>query len=258
MSLRAERLRIDAGRVTLLADIDMTIAPGQLVAIVGPNGAGKSTLLAALAGDLIPAHGSVQLNDTPIYALDLHALANQRAVVGKPPPIAFDFTVTDVVRLGWMHGQQRSAERDNAIADVLAECDLVGLEDRIFSTLSSGEQQRAHYARALLQVWRRGDDMTPKWLLLDEPTSSLDIAHAVSLLESLRRRASGGLGVAVVLHELNLAVRFADTVVLLDGGRSVGLGAPASVLDGPTLSRVYQTPVHVEHNATLDRLVVLT
>jgi len=144
-----------------------------------------------------------------------------------------------------------------ALDAVLEACELGALAQRAFHSLSSGEQQRAQFARGWLQLWRPPEDRAPRWLLLDEPNANLDVAHGLALLEDLRSLAGHGLGVLAVLHDLDLAVRYADRIVLLDGGEVVACGTPESVMTADRLSAVYGTPVHVEQHAALERLVVI-
>lgn len=259
MTLRGREVGISVPGRWLVRDIDVEVAPGELLVVLGPNGAGKSTLLAALAGDRYVDAGRVSYGDDAIDAISLEALADRRAVVGSPAQLAFDFTVRDIVEMGWRGDARYDAgTRAAAVAEVMAECEIEPLTSRIYMTLSSGEQQRVQFARGLLQVWRSNGDDAPRWLLLDEPTSNLDIANGIALLERLREHARRGLGVLAILHDLNLGARFADRVLLLDEGRTAACGTPAEVMTGARLSAVYGTSVHVEHHATLDRLVVLT
>jgi iron complex transport system ATP-binding protein len=258
MSLAARDVSVRRGPATLLASVSVTIEAGELVVVVGPNGAGKSTLLSLLAGDLRPDEGVITLGGRPLQELSLAERAELRAVVGPPPALAFDYTVSDVVAMGWIHGElfgQVAPAR--ALDAVLETCELGALAQRAFHSLSSGEQQRAQFARGWLQLWRPGGDRTPRWLLLDEPNANLDVAHGLALLEDLRSLAGHGLGVLAVLHDLDLAARYADRIVLLDGGKVVACGAPASVMTAERLSAVYGTPVHVEHHPALERLVVI-
>ena len=258
MSLVAEGVDVRVGAARLLEDVSVTIAPGELVVVLGPNGAGKSTLLSALAGDRTPAGGAVRLGETPLEEIAPARQAELRAVVAAPPQLAFDFTVADVVAMGWLHGERYGPDaHGDALVEILDACELADLADRVFMTLSSGERQRAQFARGLMQIWRPPQDHSPRWLLLDEPTANLDIAHAIGLLEALRGQATRGIGVLAIVHDLDLGARFADRVVLLDGGRVAAAGTPEQVMTGEVLSRVYGTPVHVEYNASLDRLVVL-
>ncbi|MEL7450513.1 MAG: ATP-binding cassette domain-containing protein, partial [Pseudomonadota bacterium] len=203
--------------------------------------------------------GLVELDGADLAKMPLREIAARRAVVGPPAQLAFDFTVADVVTMGWRHGERYGKRAmDAALEEVLAECALTDLAERIYMTLSSGERQRAQFARGLLQIWRPPEDASPRWLLLDEPTSNLDIAHSIAVLESLRGQARRGVGVLAIVHDLDLGARFADQVILLSNGRVVAAGAPRDVIVSDTLTEVYRTPVHVEYHQGIGRLAVLT
>ena len=258
MSLVATGVSLRRGAAALLSSVSVRVEPGELLVLVGPNGAGKSTLLSVLAGDLDADEGAVTLAGRALHGLTLAERASLRAVVGPPPTLAFDYTVSDVVAMGWLHGERfGQAAPAAALAGVLEACELTGLAGRAFRSLSSGEKQRAQFARGWLQLWRPAGDRSARWLLLDEPNANLDVAHGLRLLEDLRRLAGDGLGVLAVLHDLDLAARFADRIVLLDHGRVVASGRPEAVLAADRLSDVYGAPVHVEHHAALGRLVVI-
>ena len=259
MKLSAVNVTVREGDATLVEGVDVDVVPGELTVVLGPNGAGKSTLLSALAGDRTPDGGVVRLAGTPLERISLQRQAELRAVIGPPTPLAFDFTTADVVAMGWVQGERYGpGGRDDALEQVLTRCKLASLRDRVYVTLSSGERQRVQFARGLLQIWRPASDDTPRWLLLDEPTSNLDIAHAIGLLDILREAARSGVGVLAIVHDLNLGVRYADRIALLACGRLVAAGTPETVMTPDRLSRVYGTPVFVEHNPSLGRLTVLT
>ncbi|KGE03008.1 heme ABC transporter ATP-binding protein [Pseudohaliea rubra] len=258
MSLVATAVSLHRGAATLLSSVSVRVEPGELLVLVGPNGAGKSTLLSLLAGDDEPDAGVVTLDGRALQDLTLSERAARRAVVGPPPALAFDYSVRDVVAMGWLHGERfGQVAPAEALGDVLEACELSDLAGRAFRSLSSGEKQRAQFARGWLQLWRPAGDRTARWLLLDEPNANLDVAHGLRLLEDLQRLAGEGLGVLAVLHDLDLAARFADRIVLLDHGRAVASGKPEAVLSADRLSHVYGAPVHVEHHAALGRLVVI-
>lgn len=258
MSLRAEHASLRRGDRYLLRDVSLSLSPGEVLIIVGPNGAGKSTLLNLLAGDEAPGQGVVTLMNHNLQDLTLEALAQRRAVVGTPPQLAFDFTVNDVIRMAWMHGDRYGvAAKQEVLQQVLRKSDLTALSERRYTTLSSGERQRVEFARGCMQLWRSAGDKEARWLLLDEPTANLDVAHAVMLLEALRERARAGDGVVAVLHDLDLAARFADRVGLVNNGRLETVGSVEAVLNAERLSKVYGTPIHVEHHALLKRTVVI-
>ena len=258
MTLRAHDLSLRLGAKKVLADVSVTVTPGTFAALVGPNGAGKSSLLRVLSGDLAPSGGYVTLDDEPMALFSSRDLAELRSVMGQSATIAFDFYVEEVLAMGWLGSAVAYRE---ALRDVVQRCTLDGLLDRRFNTLSGGESQRVQFARALLQIWRGPGVSTstaPRYLLLDEPTASLDINHELALLRLARQACAQNIGVLAVLHDLNLAARFADRVALLDGGCMVADGAPDSVLTGERLSRVYATPVRVETHPRLERLMVYT
>lgn len=259
MTLCARDVSLRLGANTVLDGVSVAVAPGTFAALVGPNGAGKSSLLRVLSGDLAPSRGGVTLEGEPLALFDTRDLAQLRSVMGQSATIAFDFYVEEVLAMGWLGSAIAYRE---ALCDVVRRCALGGLLGRRFNTLSGGESQRVQFARALLQIWsgRPGASTTPaaRYLLLDEPTASLDINHELALLRLARQACAQNIGVLAVLHDLNLAARFADRVALLDSGVIVANGVPDSVLTAERLSRVYATPVRVENHPRLERLVVYT
>ncbi|NQY01862.1 MAG: ATP-binding cassette domain-containing protein [Halieaceae bacterium] len=257
MSLCVSGITIHRNGNTLLSDASLAVVPGEVLVVLGPNGAGKSTLLRALAGDIRPSVGSATLNGGCLSAISVSEQAEHRAVVSEAATMAFDYTVRDVVELGW---PERLVDRSwitQALAEVLAQSNTASLAGRIFNTLSSGEQQRVMYARGLLQVWRPPGSDSVRYLLLDEPTSNLDVKCSIALMESVRRGAASGLGVVAVLHDLNLAARFADRILLLNRGHVAGEGVTANVMTADLLSHVYETDILVEHHHRLNRLIIL-
>lgn len=245
------RVRYDGAARDALADADIEVRAGEVHALVGPNGAGKSTLFAVLAGDVTPAEGAVSLDGRALASLPPRDLARRRAVLLQESRVSFPFTVEQVVRMGRAPWARTPAEDedDDAVAAALAATDLTPLAQRTVSSLSGGERARASLARVLAQ---RVDV-----LLLDEPTAALDLRHQEDTLRLARERARAGAAVAVVLHDLNAALAFADRATLLAGGRVVAAGRPADVLDAQTIGRVYGQPVDVfPHPVTGVPLVV--
>ncbi|WP_020015113.1 heme ABC transporter ATP-binding protein [Promicromonospora sukumoe] len=247
-------VRVRAGDAVLLDDVDLDVRPGEVLVVVGPNGAGKSTLVSVLAGDRAPDAGQAAWTGTPLGAVRPAELARLRAVLLQENQVSFPFRVIDVVRMGrapWQgSGSNTSLPDDDAVvARALDAADVAGLAERRFPTLSGGEKARTSFARLLAQ------DTT--LLLLDEPTAALDVRHTEHVLRQARRHATGGGTVVVVLHDLALAAAWADRVLVLDGGRVAGLGAPAEVLTADLLSRVYEHPVDVVRHPVTGGLLVL-
>lgn len=234
---------VTRGTTTAVDGASLRVFPGELVALVGPNGAGKSSMLALLAGDIAPTDGVVRIAGTPIGDYRSHDLARKRAVMPQANQVSFPFTVDDVIEMGrapWRK-TDREDEDDDAVREGIAIADVGHLRDRIFPTLSGGEQARVVLARTLAQ-------RTPI-VMLDEPTAALDLQHQVIVAEALRARADAGAAVVVVLHDLGLAGTFADRVVLLSEGKVVVDAPPAEALDAELLERVYGQRVEVRRTA---------
>ena len=269
MTLRAEKVSLRLGGRQALAAVSLEVAPGTVTALVGPNGAGKSSLLRILSSELKPSDGRVTLGGQPLHLFHVRELARLRSVMGQSAIIAFDFLVEEVLAMGWLG---RPGDFRPALLDVVARCGLGSLLGQHFNRLSGGERQRVQFARALLQVWRRkaalrkpakagvGPDAgrEARYLLLDEPTANLDLRHELLALRLARRASEDNLGVLMVLHDLNLAARFADRVALLGDGALLSVGAPEAVFRDEALSGLYGTKAFVEKHRRLDRLVIHT
>jgi iron complex transport system ATP-binding protein len=235
MSLVVSGLSVRKSGKSIVDAVSFTAASGTVTGLIGPNGAGKSTLLSAILG-LVPATGTARFDGLDLPTMPRRDRARMVALVEQSASTEERLTVRDVVALGriphepaW---QSAPDPADAAIIDTaLAETGMTGFAARRFDTLSGGEQQRVHLARAFAQQ--------PRLLLLDEPTSHLDIARQLQLLALLRRRAAQGLTVLLALHDLNLAARFCDHLVVLAGGKTAAEGPPAEVLTPALLGDVY-------------------
>jgi iron complex transport system ATP-binding protein len=234
--LRAESIVLRRGPRAILHDVSLAVAPGEIVAILGANGAGKSTLLRVLAGELEPGQGRVTLEGRSLAAWPRIELARRRASVQPARAIEFPFLVEELVGLG-RHPHPPDPELDRRCAnEAMAMAEVGHLARRNHAGLSTGERQRVELARALAQIGRP-TLARPSWLLLDEPTANLDLAHALILLERLQGWCRRGVGVAMVVHDLGLALRFADRFVLLAEGRALACGPPSLLIDRPELLR---------------------
>jgi iron complex transport system ATP-binding protein len=218
---------------TILADVDLSVTPGTVLAVVGPNGAGKSTLLGLLAADLTPTAGAVRLDGHPLARLRPRQLARLRAVLPQQTHLEFAFTATEIVALG-----AHATGGDPAVIDAaLHRVGCAHLAHRSFTTLSGGEQARVTLARVLAQQTR--------YLLLDEPTAHLDLKHQETVLGIARSLADEGRTIIAVLQDINLAARHADRIAIISAGRLAAHGPPSEVLTDTILSTVYQHPITV-------------
>lgn len=237
--ITASGLSLDRAGRRVLDDVGLEVAAGRVTVAVGPNGAGKSTLLKVLSGELRPGAGTVLLGDRPLAGFGPRALARRRAVLPQHGAPTFPLTVHEIVALGARAAGERPAE---AVERALAAVGLAGWGGRSYARLSGGERQRVQLARALAQVPRPVGDDGPRALFLDEPTSNLDLARQIEVLEAARRFARDGGAVFVVLHDLNLAAEFADAVVVIAAGRIVDRGAPTPALFERVVADVYDLP----------------
>lgn len=233
----------------LLDHVSIDFRPGETVAIVGPNGAGKSTLLRLLSGDLSPTSGHVRLAGKDVASYAPRELAMRRAVLSQHIHVSFPFTVEEIVRMGGEAGT--AAETDGLIDKLLAEVDLSAFKHREFPSLSGGEQQRAHFARTLLQLMIGERTYGNGVLLLDEPTSSLDLRHQIKLIDLAKAHAKAGTTVIAVLHDLNLAVRFADRIVIMKNGCVAADGHPDSSISSHMMEQIFgvSTDIRRTNNA---------
>lgn len=231
---------VRAGR-TILDGLDIEAAAGTVTAIVGPNGAGKSTLLKVLCGEIFPSAGAVFLNGRPIAGMKPAEAAARRTVLPQSSALAFPFNVREIVELGLTvpNFPLAAAERAALVERALGTVDLADRADRLHDALSGGERQRAHLARVLCQLWAGTRLHGPGLLMLDEPTASQDLAHQLRVLDVARAEADAGGTVVVVLHDLNLAARYADRIVVIADGRIAAEGPPASVLTAALLREVF-------------------
>lgn len=248
--LSARDVTVEISGKRLLDSVSLDVLPGQVTALIGPNGAGKSTLLKTLTGEHRPSRGCILIDGTDIATLKPRELAFRRAVVPQASNLQFPFTVEEVVLLGTNvpgFNVSRSGRDDSArltMREAMQRADVAHLAGRHYTTLSGGERQRVHLARALCQLASSQKGSGTRVLLLDEPTSSLDLAHQLLILDAARNEASAGLAVLVVLHDFNLAARYGDTIALILHGRLVAVGSSSQIIQSDLLSQAFGCLVH--------------
>ncbi len=226
-----------------LTDVSLSVGPREFHAVLGPNGSGKTTLVRIALGGLTPLVGRADVIGRSASSWPRQELARLVGVVPQREDNLFPQRVRETVLLGryphlTLWGGERAEDRA-AVDRALAACDAQHLADRWLWTLSGGEYQRVRVARALAQE--------PKLLVLDEPGMSLDLKHEMGLFELVRGLVeTSGMGVLMITHDLNLAARFADSLLLLEGGRPVATGAPAEVLTQQTVEKVFSWPVAMQ------------
>lgn len=233
--------------VQVLHRVNVAVNAGEVVGLIGPNGAGKSTLLRIMAGLHAPSSGVVQLGDERILSMPPAVRATSIAFLAQMPEFSGLMRVRDVVKLGRTPHRRPFAAASPAdvaaVARAMHEADVAHFAQRAIGSLSGGERLRALIARALA--------VEAPFLLADEPVAALDPLHQLQIMQLLRHRAAGGTGVLVTLHDLTLASRFCDRIVLLAAGRSAADGPPARVLTDSIISEAYGvTLAHGLHQNT--------
>ncbi|MFT5775625.1 ABC transporter ATP-binding protein [Hyphomonas sp.] len=229
-------INVDLGGRPVLADVSLSVAPREFIALVGPNGAGKSTLLRVIAGLLAPHSGKVAFGDADIASLTHRERALLVAWLPQVRPVAWNLIAEDLVALGRFVTSPSPYDRcgradRSAIDDALERAGATPYRHRPVHTLSGGEQARLHLARTLATSSRA--------LLLDEPGAALDIAHRLSLMKVLQDECAAGRAVVAAVHDLDLASRFCSRIIVLDQGHVVADGAPDVALDAACLARVF-------------------
>lgn len=257
--LEAEKIVLSYGAQipAIVRGISLALSPGEFTGVVGPNGSGKSTVLRALSRVLAPQHGAVLLDGRNLYSMSARESAQSIATVPQSTTIAFEFTVREIVEMGRSPHRSRSPfagadTKDAEIVDeAMAQADVTALADRVASTLSGGEQQRVLLARALAQQ--------PAVLLLDEPTSHLDLHHQTQVLRLVRELTrTRHIATMAVLHDLNLAATYADKIVLMAAGQTIAQGPPREVLTESNVHQAYGARVWVRCHPVSGRPFVVT
>ena len=250
--LKASRVHFCISHRLIVDEVSLELNPGELLAVLGPNGAGKSTFFKILSGEIKCKHGAIDYNGHDIQRLKSRELAEVRAVMPQHTQVNFPFTVQEVVELGLI--STKAKDPAGLVSEVLEATNTKHLRDQIFNTLSGGEKQRVQLARVLVQIWETKP--FPRYLLLDEPTSCLDIAQQHAVLKILQALKSRNIGVLVILHELNLAAQYADKIALLKNGMIAKIGSVEEVLEEEILEHVFDHPIQLIANPATGGVLV--
>ena len=252
--LQARQLAVQRGECAVLQGIDLTLRAGCVTGVLGSNGAGKSTLLSALCGELPVACGDIELNGRSLAAWPDQQRAQSLAVLPQHSTLNFGFRVEEVVGMGRLPYATGQEVDQQIVLAALAKVDSTHLLGRSYLQLSGGERQRVHLARVLAQLWPGGAGQV---LLLDEPTSMLDPLHQHTILQAVREFAQQGGAVLVIVHDLNLAARYCDDLMLLHQGNVFAQGSPTEVLRADALHDVFGIEVLVQQHPERDHPLII-
>lgn len=234
----------------ILSQINLSLHPGNFVAIVGPNGAGKSSLLKVMAREYFPNNGRVTINKKISSSYSPRELSLVRAVLSQHASVQFSFSVEQIISLGRHAHFTTKNENSKIVQEVMVLTNTHYLHSRIYRTLSGGEKQRVQLARVLAQVWE--DTGFPRYILLDEPTSSLDIAQQQNIFCLARQVCTRNIGVLAIIHDLNLAVQHADSLYFLRDGRILAGGDAQEVFTKENIEETFCCAVNIHHDPCND------
>ncbi|WP_439554998.1 heme ABC transporter ATP-binding protein [Dyadobacter sp.] len=239
----------------LLHNISFSVNAGEFWAIIGANGAGKSTLIKLLSSELTASSGTIVFRGKDLEKYKLRELARQRAVLTQHNSIALSFTVQEIVLMGrYPFYDSQPSQRDLAIVDMcLKKVGIAHLKSRLYPTLSGGEQQRVQVSRALAQIWEVDNGL----LLLDEPTTGMDLLHQCETFQLAKEMTTKGFAVVAVIHDLNQALQYADKVLMLKNGESFAMGAPGEVLNETCIKAAFGLPVQLVHAENLQFPIIV-
>jgi iron complex transport system ATP-binding protein len=246
------------GDVEILHGISAEFQAGELSVIVGPNGSGKSTLLRVMSGEYRASKGEIKYGGQPLDSIPHRDRARMRAVLSQRTELSFPLTVTEVVLMGrYPHFLVKPSEEDYAICEAALErMGALEFGSRNYLTLSGGEQQIVQFARILAQIWKAPEGGT-KYLLLDEPTTFLDLKHQHQFLRLALELASEGAVVIAVIHDINLAAQYADFILALEAGKVLTRGTSHEVIRPEIIRTLYHTESTVLHPEGLDFPIVV-
>ena len=224
----------------LINNISFQVEAGDMISIVGPNGSGKSTLVRLMSGELSPYYGQIKFHNKAISDWNPLKLALYRSVLYQSSNLSFSFTVSDIIKMGFYPSEISDNKKNyNKICEELLDIfDLSGYFDRIYTTLSGGEKQRVQLARVIAQIWS-DQQFRDKLLILDEPTSYLDIKHQLSLFNFLENLNRKGLTIIMVLHDLNHAILKSNKVAMLKDSALVDFGKVEELMNTDQLKEVF-------------------
>ena len=247
--LSIKNISYSVGKKEIVKNISVDFLPGEFTMILGPNGSGKSTFLKLFSGEIKAKEGTIFYLDTKISELKKEALAKVRAVMSQQPELGFPLTVDEVVMMGrYPHFTFNPGKKDEAICnEVIEQMNISELKDRNYLTLSGGEKQRVQFARVLAQIWEMPSH-GHRYLFLDEPLTNLDINYQQEFLTIARSLTKTDTVLVAVMHDVNLAVQYADKLIFLKDGVMVSYGNPLDILSEELIKNVFDVDTKIITN----------
>ena len=252
MSIEIENISLDISHKNILKNINLKVKQGEILSIIGPNGAGKSSLINLVAGDYLPSKGRILFDTKDLRTLSLEEKSRKRSVMGQFSKIAFDFKVKEVIQFGWVeNGIEIFSEMfEKIILKISKLCNVEYLLSRNINSLSGGELKRVQLAKTLIQLHNPlSKNKENKYALLDEPLANLDLFYEIDVLKIIKDVSKNqGIGIMLIIHDLNLAAKFSNKIALLHSGEIKDYGKPKDVLRPSILKMIYNMNMKVQKN----------
>ena len=247
--LRASGIHYHAGKKQILKNVSAEFHAGEFNMILGPNGSGKSTFLKIFSGELAASEGIIQYDEKELRKIPRETQARSRAVMSQHPELSFPLTVEEVVMMGrYPHFDFAPAKKDRQIVEeVMGKMDLINFRERNYLSLSGGEKQRVQFARVLTQIWERPEKGI-RYLMLDEPLSSLDISYQHEFLRMAETFLGKDTVIIAIIHDINLAIQYAHRLFFLKDGELVAQGKPSQVLNEELLRHIFSIKARILPN----------
>lgn len=239
--LIANNISYTIGSKGILHDVSFTLKPGEFKAVVGPNGAGKSSLLKIVIGENKYYQGKVSYHDKPLKAFGIKEISKVRAVLPQESQVNFPFTVSEIVEMGRSAIMEKKLHLDKVVEEVMQSTGVTSFRERNYHTLSGGEKQKVQLTRVIAQIWDSSD--LSKFIFLDEPTASLDMAQQHQILGLAKQLCKKDVGVFAVIHDLNLAAQYADNLMFMKKGKVVCQGPVKQVMNKRIIEKTFEHEV---------------
>ena len=247
MGIEIKNLNYKIKDYQILKNINLTINQGEILTIMGQNGSGKSSLIKILAGDFAANSGRIIYDNKDLNEITIDEQAKIRSVMSQSQEIVYDYSVKEIIEMGWLNLKSNTTFKES-LKKVCYECDINNLINRKYNSLSGGEKRSVNFARTLIQL-SYDDNNTNKYLILDEPTANLDIAHKITMMNILCKKKNEGFGIIIVLHDLNLAYKFSTKIGLMKNGELKYIGKKEQILKDTILTSIYDTNVVVNKSS---------
>ncbi len=248
---------ITLNNIKLVSNISFKVNTGEILAVVGPNGAGKTSLFKAISSDMNITDGQIHFMRKPISEWGLQEIARHMSILPQLSLLNFPYTVEEVIGLSRISHCTGTEVDKTIIQEAMASMDMLPMAQRLYTELSGGEKQRTQLARVMAQIWRE-EDASGRLMLLDEPTTALDLGHQQQLMKALKQFSKQSTAIIMIVHDFNLALQYADKILVLKAGKSLAQGTPNTVVTENLLEELFETKVKIIRDSETENVLVIS